>query len=133
MIPAARPRARWARPGASTVWWPEPHLTLPADLRTGPVTVSYTVPPEPQAEFVAAMRLVGRSRRRTGAMRWGLFRTGERADGYVEVYQVPSWEERLRQHGGRLTGADQGGEERARALTVGEIVVNHLLPADPRD
>ncbi|MEV4661693.1 MFS transporter [Micromonospora echinofusca] len=73
------------------VWWPEPYLTLPADPRTGPVlvTVSCAVPPERQAEFVAAMRLVGRSRRRTGAMRWGLFRPGERADGYVEVYQVP--------------------------------------------
>ncbi|MGW4501841.1 MFS transporter [Micromonospora sp. NPDC004336] len=117
------------------VWWPEPHLTLPADPRTGPVlvTVSYTVPPERQAEFVAAMRLVGRSRRRTGAMRWGLFRTGEREHGFVEVYQVPSWEEHLRQHGGRLTGADRGAEERARALTVGKIVVNHLLPADPPD
>ncbi|MFG3421535.1 MFS transporter [Micromonospora sp. NPDC048063] len=117
------------------VWWPEPHLTLPADPRSGPVlvTVSYTVPPERQAEFVEAMRLVGRSRRRTGAMRWGLYRTGEREHGFVEVYQVPSWEEHLRQHGGRLTGADRGAEERARALTVGEIVVNHLLPADPRD
>lgn len=97
------------------------------------VTVSCTVPPERQAEFVAAMCLVGRSRRRTGAMRWDLFRTGERADGYVEVYQVPSWAEHLRQHGGRLTGADRGVEERARGPTVGEIVVNHLLPADPRD
>ncbi|WP_433392722.1 MFS transporter [Micromonospora sp. KLBMP9576] len=117
------------------IWWPEPHLTLPAHPWAGPVlvTVSYTVPPPRQAEFVAAMRLVGRSRRRTGAMRWRLYRTGEREDGFVEVYQVPSWEEHLRQHGGRFTGADRGIEERARALTVGEVVVRHLLPADPRD
>ncbi|MEH1102341.1 hypothetical protein [Micromonospora sp. CPCC 205561] len=46
---------------------------------------------------------------------------------------MPPWEEHLRQHGGRLTCADRGIEERARALTVGEIAVNHLLPADPRD
>ncbi|MDI5940189.1 MFS transporter, partial [Micromonospora sp. DH15] len=114
------------------VYWPEPHLTLDAHPRTGPVlvTVSYTVPPERQDAFVEAMRAVGRSRRRTGAMRWGLFRAGERAHGFVEVYQVPSWEEHLRQHGGRLTGADRAAEERARALTEGEVHVAHLLPAD---
>ncbi|WDZ82291.1 MFS transporter [Micromonospora cathayae] len=114
-------------------YWPEPHLTLTAHPRTGPVlvTVAYTVPPELQDEFVEAMRAVGRSRRRTGAMRWGLFRAGEREHGFVEVYQVPSWEEHLRQHGGRLTGADQAAEERARKLVQGDPEVTHLLPADP--
>ncbi|MEU7572503.1 MFS transporter [Micromonospora sp. NPDC049240] len=115
------------------VYWPEPHLTLEPPARGGPVlvTVSYTVRPERQAEFVEAMRAVGRSRRRTGAMRWGLFRAGERADGFVEVYQVPTWEEHLRQHGGRLTGADRVVEERARALAEDDVRVNHLLPAEP--
>ncbi|WP_255509957.1 MFS transporter [Micromonospora sp. AP08] len=117
------------------VYWPEPHLALEAHPRTGPVlvTLRYTVPPDRQAAFVAAMRAVGRSRRRTGAMRWGLFRVGERAHGFMEVYQVPSWEEHLRQHGGRLTGADQAAEEQARALAEGPVEVNHLLPADPED
>ncbi|MFG3299117.1 MFS transporter [Micromonospora chersina] len=115
------------------IYWPEPHLALEPHPRGGPVlvTVSYTVHPERQAEFVEAMRAVGRSRRRTGAMRWGLFRTGERTHGFVEVYQVPSWEEHLRQHGGRLTGADRAVEERARALAGDDVRVNHLLPADP--
>lgn len=115
------------------VYWPEPNLTLAAHPRTGPVlvTVAYTVAPERQAAFVEAMRSVGRSRRRTGAMRWGLFRAGEREHGFVEVYQVPSWEEHLRQHGGRMTGADREVEQRARALVEGEPEVTHLLPADP--
>ncbi|MEU4568834.1 MFS transporter [Micromonospora sp. NPDC023956] len=115
------------------VYWPEPHLALTAHPRTGPVvvTVGYTVPPERQEAFVEAMRAVGRSRRRTGAIRWGLFRAGEREHGFVEVYQVPSWEEHLRQHGGRLTGADRVAEERARALVDGDPEVTHLLPADP--
>ncbi|SBT38273.1 MFS transporter [Micromonospora auratinigra] len=115
------------------VYWPEPHLTLEPHPSGGPVlvTVSYTVRPEREAAFVAAMRAVGRSRRRTGAMRWGLFRAGERAHGFVEVYQVPSWEEHLRQHGGRLTGADRLAEERARELAEDDVRVNHLLPADP--
>ncbi|WP_245730310.1 MFS transporter [Micromonospora pallida] len=115
------------------IYWPEPHLTLTAHPRTGPVvvTVAYTVPPERQDAFVEAMRAVGRSRRRTGAIRWGLFRAGEREHGFVEIYQVPSWEEHLRQHTGRLTGADRVAEERARALVEGDVVVTHLLPADP--
>lgn len=117
------------------IYWPEPHLALEAHPRSGPIviTIGYTVPPERQQACVAAMRAVGRSRRRTGAMRWGLFRAGEREHGFVEVYQVPFWEEQLRQHGGRLTGADQAAEERARALVEGEPEVTHLLPADPED
>ncbi|WP_243422792.1 MFS transporter [Micromonospora globispora] len=117
------------------IYWPEPHLALEPHPRSGPVviTIGYTVPPERQESFVAAMRAVGRSRRRTGAMRWGLFRAGEREHSFVEVYQVPSWEEHLRQHGGRLTGADQAAEERARALVEGEPEVTHLLPADPEN
>ena len=31
----------------------------------------------------------------------------ETADRFVEVYLVPSWDEHLRQHGGRLTGEDR--------------------------
>jgi hypothetical protein len=42
---------------------------------------------------------------------------------------VPSWDEHLRQHTGRLTGADQAVEERALALTDGPPEVSHLLPA----
>ena len=45
---------------------------------------------------------------------------------------MPTWEEHLRQHGGRLTGADRVAEERARALAEDEVRVSHLLPAEPR-
>jgi hypothetical protein len=44
------------------------------------------------------------------------------------VYQVASWDEHLRQHTGRLTGADQEAEQRARALVTGAPEVRHLLP-----
>jgi hypothetical protein len=63
-------------------------------------------------------------------MRWGLFRDGERPHRFVEVYQVPSWDEHLRQHTDRLTGTDQAIEEYARSLADGEPEVTHLLPAD---
>ena len=113
-------------------YWPEPHLMLEPHLDEGPVLVTsvYRVRPENQAGFVAAMQAVRRSRQRTGATRWGLFRPGEEAGEFVEVYQVPTWEEHLRQHEGRLTGSDEQEEERALALADGPPVVTHLLPAD---
>jgi hypothetical protein len=117
------------------VYWPEPHLVLEPDPQAGPVlvTAGYAVPLERQAEFVAAMQAVGRSRRRTGATQWGLFRDGELPGRMVEVYLVPSWSEHLQQHGGRLTGSDQEREQQARALADGEPEVHHLFLAEPDD
>jgi MFS family permease len=113
------------------IYWPELQLAHEPDPRVGPVlvTVVYTVRPEHQDEFVEAMEQVRASRQRTGATRWGLFREGEALHRFVEVYQLPTWDEHLRQHGGRLTGADQEAEERANALIDGEPEVSHLLPA----
>jgi fucose permease len=115
------------------VYWPEPHLSVEPDPRDGPVLVraAYRVRPERVDEFVEAMQFVRRSRLRTGATRWGLFRDVAAPDRYVEAYLVPSWEEHLRQHGGRLTGFDQEREEVAMALAEGEPEVEHLLPARP--
>ncbi|MEV6632629.1 MFS transporter [Actinoplanes sp. NPDC051470] len=112
-------------------YWPEPHLELDPDDHDGPVlvTASYAVGPAREEEFVEAMEAVRRSRLRTGAVRWGLFRDGEEPSRFVEVYLVPSWDEHRRQHAGRLTGADQEAEERARALADGPPDVSHLLSA----
>ena len=116
-------------------YWPEPHLVLEPEPRLGPVLIvsRYPVPAEHQTEFIAAMESVRRSRQRSGAQRWGLFRDGEQPDTFVEVYQVPTWEEHLRQHDGRLTGADQAAEDRALAFVAGPSTVSHLLPARPVD
>ncbi|MEH0937650.1 MFS transporter [Micromonospora psammae] len=117
--------------GDPATYWPRLQLAHEPDPRVGPVlvTVAYTVRPEHEREFLKAMDVVRGSRQRTGAMRWGLFREGESRERLVEVYLVPSWDEHLRQHGGRLTGADQEAEERARELADGEPEVRHLLPA----
>ena len=113
------------------VFWPEPHLGLEPQDHDGPVlvTVAYPVRPEHEEEFVEAMEAVRRSRLRTGATRWGLFRDGADPGRFVEAYLVPSWDEHLRQHTGRLTGADRAVEERARALADGPPEVSHLLSA----
>ncbi|AEV85640.1 major facilitator transporter [Actinoplanes sp. SE50] len=114
------------------VYWPEPHLELDPDEHDGPVLVmaGYPISPDRETEFVSAMHDVRRSRLRTGAERWGLFRDGERPGRFVEVYLVPSWDEHLRQHSGRLTGTDQAIEERALALADGPPEVSHLLSED---
>jgi hypothetical protein len=113
------------------VFWPEPHLELDPEDHDGPVlvTVSYPVGPENDEAFVEAMEAVRRSRLRTGAVQWGLFRDGERPGRFVEAYVVPSWDEHLRQHTGRLTGADRAAEERAQALAEGPPHASHLLSA----
>jgi MFS family permease len=112
------------------IYWPEPHLELDPDC-AAPVVVeiTYVVPPEKQDEFVHAMRWVRRSRLRTGATRWDLYRVGEEPDSFVETYNVPTWEEHLRQHGGRLTGADRVREEYAMSLLSEPRRIAHLFPA----
>ncbi|WP_199512047.1 MFS transporter [Nucisporomicrobium flavum] len=113
--------------------WPDPHLKIEPDPDAGPVVVevSYTVAPEDEAAFLAAMPRLRRSRQRTGAVQWGVFRTGESPDQLVEVYVVPSWDEHLRQHSGRMTGADEELERHVRALSHPEPRVVHRLPIEP--
>ena len=117
---------------APVSYWPEPHFEVDPDPYAGPVlvTLRYRVAPENEAAFLTAMAGVRRSRRRTGAVRWGLFREGETGDRFVEVYQVPSWDEHRRQHDNRLTGTDREIEARATALAEGPPEVTHLLPTE---
>jgi quinol monooxygenase YgiN len=93
------------------------------------ISLTYSVPPERAEEFLAAMEPVRRSRQRTGAMRWGLYQDGEDPRRFVEVYLVPSWQEHLRQHSDRLTGADQDLERAAIALADGIPEVAHMFRA----
>jgi MFS family permease len=114
------------------VYWPEPQLALEPDPTTGPVvvTVTYNLNPDKERDFLEAMNRVRRTRMRTGAVQWGIFRDGEHPGRMVEVYVVPTWDEHLRQHTGRLTGADQDVERQATALSDTPPEVVHLLPAD---
>jgi transmembrane secretion effector len=92
--------------------------------------VTYTILPEQEAAFLDEVDRLRRSRMRTGAVQWGVFRAGEVPDQMVEVYVVPTWGEHLRQHGGRMTGSDQELDRRVRALSAVPPRVIHLLPAD---
>jgi MFS family permease len=114
----------------AAIYWPEPRLTVDPELDTGPVmvTVEYTVAPEREAAFLEAMDRLRVSRRRSGATRWELYRDGDRPDRFVELFSVPSWEEHMRQHEGRLTAMDQEVEEAALAFSDPPPRAEHLLP-----
>jgi MFS family permease len=110
--------------------WPAPQLTISPNADDGPVlvTVTYRIAEADAAAFTGAMRHVGRSRRRTGALRWELFRDGGDPTRFVESYLVGTWAEHRRQHEHRLTGADRRFEEEARRYALGVPEVAHLFP-----
>ena len=112
------------------IYWPEPRMAFDPELDSGPVlvTVEYTVTPERETAFLEAMNHLHQSRRRTGATRWELYRDGDQPDRFIELFSVPSWEEHLRQHEGRLTAADKEVEEAALAFSDPPARAEHLLP-----
>jgi MFS family permease/quinol monooxygenase YgiN len=115
----------------AAVVWADPVLGIEPEADAGPVLVTntYTVRPELQNRFLEAMRDLRLSRLRTGAIRWELYRDGAAPDRFVEEYTVPSWEEHLRQHHGRLTGADVELERRVDQLSDPPPRAAHLFPA----
>jgi quinol monooxygenase YgiN len=112
------------------VYWGQPQMAFEPELDTGPVlvTVEYIVTPDHEPAFLEAMDHLRQSRRRTGATRWELYRDGDRLDRFIELFSVPSWEEHMRQHEGRLTAEDQEVEEAALAFSDPPPRAEHLLP-----
>ena len=117
------------------IYWPIPNLMLDPEANRGPVlvTLAWRVEPEQVGAFLGAMERVRGSRLRTGASSWQLYRDGEEPTRFLELFVAPSWEEHLRQHGGRLTGADREFEQEAVAHATGPPEVAHLFPARRRD
>uniref|UniRef100_A0A5Q5BDU1 Major facilitator superfamily (MFS) profile domain-containing protein n=2 Tax=unclassified Mycobacterium TaxID=2642494 RepID=A0A5Q5BDU1_MYCSS len=132
--------------GVSVAWWPlhpatgtldvtpsahwgEPALVFEPDPQDGPVVVlqSYVVAPKDEAGFLALMQRVRRSRQRTGAMEWGIFRSGESADTFVELFLVRSWDEHLRQHLVRQTALDLALEREIEGYVHGESTLRHFI------
>lgn len=111
------------------VYWPEPELVIDPYETSGEVAVSitYWINPEDEQAFYAAMKNVRRSRLRTGAYEWGLFRDGETPRRFVEVYTVSSWEEHEHQLHERLVESDRRSEERVIALSNPPREVKHLF------
>ncbi|MGY5032957.1 MFS transporter [Streptomyces sp. 900116325] len=100
--------------------WPAPPLAFEAGPHDGPVLVSvtYRIAAKDWPAFTDRMAHVSRSRRRTGALSWGLYQDGGDPSRFVENYLVASWSEHLAQHHSRLTANDRRFEEQARQLLV---------------
>jgi predicted MFS family arabinose efflux permease len=97
--------------------WPTPHLageTAPE----GPVMVAieYRSQPGHERDLMAALRAGRRARRRTGAVRWSLWRDATDPRRVVEQFVVGSWEEHLRQHE-RVSRRDQQRLDEIAAMT----------------
>ncbi|VEG51807.1 arabinose efflux permease family protein [Mycolicibacterium aurum] len=109
--------------------WPEPTLVFEPEPLDGPVLVltSYRVMPEDEEAFLAAMAVLGRSRQRTGASQWRLFRSVESESTFVETFIVRSWGEHMHQHYTRLTGQDLLIEQAVERHTQGDPVSRHYL------
>jgi MFS family permease len=109
--------------------WPEPTLVLEPEPLDGPVLVmtSYRVEPQDEEAFLEAISVMSRSRQRTGAARWRLYRSVEREHTFVETFVVQSWGEHLHQHYTRLTGADLAIEEAVYKFVDSTPVSHHLI------
>lgn len=110
--------------------WPEMAAVPGLELEQGPVlvTVEYRIDPARAGEFQDALRPLGRTRLRDGALRWDVFQDVANPGSTIEVFLVESLVEHLRQHE-RVTEADRIVQVRVRAFHVGdeEPVVRHLL------
>jgi MFS family permease len=132
--------------GLSSLWWPlhaktneldltpsshwaEPTLIFEPQPLDGPVLVltAYRVASSDEEAFLAAMAVLGRSRQRTGASEWRLYRSIEHESTFMETFVVRSWGEHMHQHHTRLTGQDRLIEEAVERYTDGVPVSEHYL------
>lgn len=109
--------------------WPLPAVDGEASP-SGPVMVEVTWSPakEELEAFLAGSRDLRRVRKRTGAVKWRLYRDATDAGRVVEVFLVGSWEEHSRQHS-RLSASDLTVIDSLASLTAGPNTrsIRHLL------
>jgi quinol monooxygenase YgiN len=110
--------------------WAEPDAAMPLEPERGPVAIqiAYRVAPDRQGAFLAAIAPLGATRRRDGALAWGVFTDTEAPDRVVEWFMLASWAEHMRQHH-RVTVADQALQATVTALHEGPEPprVTHLV------
>ena len=108
--------------------WRAPHVAYDVELNQGPVlvTVRYRVASEQQPEFLAAMKEIGRERKRDGAYAWNVFEDIASDDTFTETFLIESWLELMHQHE-RVTTADARMEECVRTLLLESPQVTHFI------
>ena len=110
--------------------WPEPVIVMEPHPDEGPVmiTVEYRINPERTNDFSDAVHLLGKIRRRDGAVQWGIYRDLSDPQRHIETFIVASWVEHMRQHE-RVTVADRAVEDAVQSFHVGSgiPVVSHFI------
>jgi MFS family permease len=97
--------------------WPLPVLVESVAGDRGPVlvTIEYRIALDQRNAFLQLMHTLGRSRRRDGAVQWGVAENTEAPGTYLEYFLDGSWLEHLRQHE-RVTEGERAMQERILAL-----------------
>ncbi len=97
--------------------WPLPVVVEEIAGDRGPVlvTIEYEIALNRRDEFLRLMRSLGRSRRRDGAVQWGVVEDTEAPGTYLEYFLDGSWLEHLRQHE-RVTESERVLQEQILAL-----------------
>lgn len=129
--------AREAPDLAPSYHWTHPPVAEEPDKDRGPVlvTIEYEIALDQREAFVEAMQPLGAARRRDGAFAWGVFEDISTPGRYVELFQVASWLDHLRQHA-RVTREDQRIQENIHRFHIGSESprVSHFVggaPASP--
>lgn len=107
-----------------------PALGVTPDEQDGPIAVQvdYRVRAQDREQFLSVMQVLGRSRKRDGAMFWRVYRDLGDPERFAERFVVRSWTDYLRQRS-RATEADRQVEQRAWNLHVGHDApqMQHML------
>jgi MFS family permease len=97
--------------------WPQPVVVEDIAGDRGPVlvTIEYRIALDRRDEFLRLMRPLGRSRRRDGALQWGVVEDTEEPGTYLEYFLDGSWLEHLHKHE-RVTESERVLQEQILAL-----------------
>lgn len=97
------------------------------------VVVAYEVREDCEEDFLRALRLVGRARRRTGATDWSVYRDADRDHRYIESFVLPSWNEHVRQHQRRTVTDLELQQDVGRYLRPGTrpVAKHFVAPPEP--
>ncbi len=117
---------------------PADDMTIPrhaSQVAGTPVVVATTwqIDPDDIQAFLADVRELRRTRFRTGAKRWSLYRDADRPHRITEFFVVADWEEHLAQHS-RIDAAAAAVIARARAHDIDDgPITRHLAGLDILD
>lgn len=107
----------------------EGHPTIRSDQRVL-VSTRWTVEPDRVLEFVDAMEALRRTRMRTGAFRWTLYRDVMHPWRFTEVFEIHTWEQHLQQHQ-RMDAEAEAAIQRAISFDVSrQPQSGHLVAVD---